>query len=375
MGLFDNIGNAVSEYANKNRKELDPQYMINALESQAKYLAEYEANLNKVRELGLSDAIVSQLSNGSAESAAKLDAIVRNGADKIGELNKVFEKVEEGKQSFATTVAEMQTNFSEEMDSLVANLQDSLDDMNLYHESKQNAIDTIQGYIDGLDSKLPSIQAKMAQITSSLSLSVASAVPSIAPPRSAYINVPAYATGTTDAPDMFLAGEEGPELIVGARGSTVFPAEETSRLLSAAAESTLINLDAPNINMQIVELAIPMERFIATLSNWKPISESITDIPDAVLSPLEERNRIITPSDSIPLNAPDNNMGSNHSLSGSGESEIVHVIKFEGGETIRVEGNANEEQILEIMVENMRPVLAGILQQEVFEEGDGSYGF
>ena len=42
---------------------------------------------------------------------------------------------------------------------------------------------------------------------------------------------PRFAQGTTFAPDVFIAGEEGPELIVGARGSTVFTADETRRIL------------------------------------------------------------------------------------------------------------------------------------------------
>ena len=35
--------------------------------------------------------------------------------------------------------------------------------------------------------------------------------------------VPGHAGGTTDAEDIFVAGENGPELIVGKQGSTVFP--------------------------------------------------------------------------------------------------------------------------------------------------------
>ena len=45
--------------------------------------------------------------------------------------------------------------------------------------------------------------------------------------------VEAYANGTTDSTDFFIAGENGPELIVGEQGSTVFPAEETNRLINA----------------------------------------------------------------------------------------------------------------------------------------------
>lgn len=45
--------------------------------------------------------------------------------------------------------------------------------------------------------------------------------------------VPGHAGGTTDAEDIFVAGENGPELIVGKQGSTVFPTEETDRIIDA----------------------------------------------------------------------------------------------------------------------------------------------
>ena len=43
--------------------------------------------------------------------------------------------------------------------------------------------------------------------------------------------VPEHADGTTYAEDVFIAGEEGPELILGRKGSTVFPSSETNRLM------------------------------------------------------------------------------------------------------------------------------------------------
>ena len=50
------------------------------------------------------------------------------------------------------------------------------------------------------------------------------------------LSVQANAYGTTDADNIFLAGEYGPELVVGARGSTVFPTGETQRIIDAVSE-------------------------------------------------------------------------------------------------------------------------------------------
>lgn len=46
--------------------------------------------------------------------------------------------------------------------------------------------------------------------------------------------IPMLAKGTLDAPNMFIAGERGPELVAGAGGSTVYPHSETEKLLSVA---------------------------------------------------------------------------------------------------------------------------------------------
>lgn len=46
--------------------------------------------------------------------------------------------------------------------------------------------------------------------------------------------VAGHANGTLSAQeDVYIAGEEGPELIIGARGSEVFPTQETERILAA----------------------------------------------------------------------------------------------------------------------------------------------
>lgn len=51
--------------------------------------------------------------------------------------------------------------------------------------------------------------------------------------------MPGYASGTTNALDTYIAGEEGPELILGGGGSTVFPTSETDRIISAFENSSL----------------------------------------------------------------------------------------------------------------------------------------
>lgn len=128
----------------------------------------------------------------------------------------------------------------------------------------------------------------------------------------------AYANGTTNSDDYFIAGENGPELIVGEQGSTVFPTSETDRLISA------LNTEEKPLQVQ-------------------------------------------------------SHLGTSGGDSGAGIGEQVKRIFLEiaGSGAIEVGGNggADKESILEIVTDHIKPILLNILEQEIYEEGDYSYEF
>lgn len=128
--------------------------------------------------------------------------------------------------------------------------------------------------------------------------------------------IPMFAKGTRNSPDTFIAGEEGPELITGKKGSQVFPANDTDRIISA--------LDKSN----------------------QPISVDTTPFMD---NRIEANTEGVTNEKSININ-----------LNGSGS------IKASG---------MNKDQVLEILIEYIKPILIDILSTEVFEEGVLSYDF
>jgi hypothetical protein len=305
IGLFNDMSTAVSEYAEKNAEALDPAKMIAALESQALYIEQHREMLAQAFDLGLDETIIAQLSNGSVESAATLAAIVNAGEEKIGELNAAFAKVEDGRDLFASTVAEMQTNFSDEMDALVSTLEEALGDMDLYAESKNNAVSTIQGYIDGVESMLPAVRNKMSELFDAINIA--------APSSELLIGIPGFAGGTDNAPNMFVAGERGPELIVGAGGSTVYTADETSRIL---ANPRGIDTDGAGV----------------------------TGSADARAG-----------------------------YSSGGEKRITLDITGHG--EIEITGGADAETVWEFVAPKLKDEFINILRDDVFEEGDLSYGF
>ena len=121
-----------------------------------------------------------------------------------------------------------------------------------------------------------------------------------------------YATGTLDAePGLALVGEEGPELVNFGGGEVVYTAAETSNILSRGNENK-----------------------------------------EFYVSPPEETG------------------------SGDDSGDKTITLRIEGAGEMKVSGGgANKEDIVNVLVENMRGVLMDILRQEIMEEGEMSYEF
>lgn len=125
--------------------------MIDSLQSQIDYMSSYTSNLQAAKDMGLSDALIEELSDGSAQSAAYLEAIVADGGASIEELNAKFAEVETGKQAFVDTVAEALPGFTETIDAITTTLNDAVDDWNQNEAAQAAGADTIAGLKTGLD--------------------------------------------------------------------------------------------------------------------------------------------------------------------------------------------------------------------------------
>lgn len=216
MGLFEQMSVEV---------ETSVAGMISSLESQAAYMASYSENLRAAAEMGLSEGLIAQLSDGSTESAAYLQEIVTNGQGKIDELNAAFAKVQEGKEEFSSTVAEMQTNLQSTMDEAAGTVNAAVQEMDMYRESAQSARSTMQGFIDGANGMSESVQAAYRSVALGAMAALQGAM-------GAGLSVSrGYATGTTDAePGFAMVGENGPELVFFGGGEQVVNATETAAL-------------------------------------------------------------------------------------------------------------------------------------------------
>lgn len=257
IGLFDTM---------KTSSELSISDMEKAMQSQTDYLNLYSENLKKAAEYGLDDGLIKSLSDGSEESAGYINAIIQN-IEKLGgstegmpaaaskfvsEFNSKFEETEKAKDTFADNVAKMETDFDEKMGEIETRMSKTVQNMEMTDEARKAAQDTIKAYCDAIRSmtgEAGSAAEAVANAAASHLKTAPTTTPTTTTPTTTTptaTTVTGHANGTLSAQeDVYIAGEEGPELIIGARGSEVFPTQETERIL-AAVNSTENATNAPD---------------------------------------------------------------------------------------------------------------------------------
>lgn len=240
IGLFDTM---------KTSSELSISDMEKAMQSQTDYLNLYSENLKKAAEYGLDDGLIKSLSDGSEESAGYINAIIQN-IEKLGgstegmpaaaskfvtEFNSKFEETKKAKDTFADNVAKMETDFDEKMGEIETRMSKTVQNMEMTDEARKAAQDTIKAYCDAIRSmtgEAGSAAEAVANAAASHLKTEPTTTPTTTTPTAT--TVTGHANGTLSAQeDVYIAGEEGPELIIGARGSEVFPTQETERILAA----------------------------------------------------------------------------------------------------------------------------------------------
>lgn len=330
-----------------------------ALDSQLAYWESYSANVETLKntsaeDLGVTqenyEALMAYAQSGSEEAAglaaSMAEAINSGNTEAVAALAETVGQVQAAKETAAAAVADWQTDFTAQMNAIEQEMQDTINGMDLSEEASAAASSTINSYANQIRAGKTGAVSAAREVASAVTSALSSANATI------HVNVTssgsvtghangttnaesvflageqgpelvarpaaAYANGTTDSTDYFIAGENGPELIVGEQGSTVFPTQETDRLIAA----------------------------------------------------LNEKRQ--------PLQVFTNGGGSETSSGRETAQEQVKRILLEiaGSGAIEVSGNgADRETVLQIMWENLKPILMSIIQSEIYEEGDMSYEY
>lgn len=257
FGLFDEVGKGAD---GKSTAQMEAN-----LAAQEQYWERYNENMQAVLDKGLSAEIAQQLSDGSAESMASLAALANASTEEIANINESFAQVQASKETLASTIADMETQFSTGMDHLTQELTDTIAEMEQGSEAAAAAGTTMQAYVDKLGEYVGPAQSKAQAIADAVNSALASIQTDIE------INISANTNGLTGATKkanpgvakrrnaigtdyaaegVALVGEEGPELVYMHGGEKVLTAHETVDALSGSGGGNVVSLNfAPVYNV------------------------------------------------------------------------------------------------------------------------------
>lgn len=202
-GQFDLFEMAATEVS------LSTDQMIEAMMSQVDYMSTYSENLRLAAQYGITDGLVAALSDGSTQSAGYLQAIVAEidaaggaaseGGQKIVQgLNEAFDAQQKSLESYATSIADTNTQIDEKMSELVENTAQKVAELDMADDAQTSAANTITGFLAGIDANSGALLERMTKLgqeaIAAFNAGLEENSPSRATKRSAYYAV----TGFTD---------------------------------------------------------------------------------------------------------------------------------------------------------------------------------
>lgn len=225
--LWDDVDEAVATSADS----------INAsLESQASYWAAYNTNLESLASRtgdidGLSDVIAS-FADGSKDSVNAIAGMADATDAELQTMVDNWKSVQEQQKAAADSLAELSTDFSNQMSAIQESVVESVSGMDASAEASAAAQATLNSFISSASSQLPRVQSTF----NALGSAAASAL-------GVSINIPRYAAGTLNAePGIALVGEEGPEAVYLHGGERIMNARETQEMLSLSNDKDIIQV-------------------------------------------------------------------------------------------------------------------------------------
>lgn len=139
VGLFEELS---------MKSDYSAEKIIKNWQDQQAAFANYNENLQKAVDMGLDQALVQQLADGSVEHMQILDAIVNNTKVSVEEINSAFHGLSESKATVSETMGEIATDFNDEL-------------AKLEQAAKLSGINVVNGLIAGVESR----QEAFAQAT------------------------------------------------------------------------------------------------------------------------------------------------------------------------------------------------------------------
>lgn len=227
--------------------QMDAEATVSAFtvagDSQANFWNQYSENLSKLEtmsadSLGITEEnfqLLKELAlQTDQESISLFNNAMAQGDEGMAQLANTLGKVDEAKTEASEKVGEIGSGLNKAMAEIKEQIEADVEKLDMSDDAKDAAASTMDGYIDGLfDSIDNATQAAQSVVDAVQSVFDNANLTYTASGISGSVKIEGNARGTTNSSDIFIAGEEGPELIVGKGGSTVFPFSETAKIVNA----------------------------------------------------------------------------------------------------------------------------------------------
>ena len=407
--LFDQASTKSSDYLNASVSNAQA-----ALDSQLNYWNTYTANIETLKatsadDLGITEenykALMSYVQDGSEQAAGLAASMVKSinsgNKDAVAKLADTLADVTAKQDAAAQATADWVTDYENQLDDFQKKMEGTVDSLNLSDEAGKAAKDTIAEYVQKLKDGKKDAVAAAKDVAASVALALQNgSTPSVT--TSTTTTVPGHAGGTTDAEDVFVAGENGPELIVGKQGSTVFPTEETDKIVDAlngmepasdtsnekkfdqflqALTGVTVDAPEPGPGESLFDSVLGKVADIVSGKNsdLEAINAAYTGLPGVSTVALPASNAPVA-AEAAPLNVqPNAQPAAQESTDATKEINKRVILEIVGNGSVVVSGGSgggmSEKAVLELLTNNIKPVLMGVIKDEIFEEGQLSYDY
>lgn len=220
IGLFEKM---------KTETDLSVGGMMEALDSQINYMNTYAENMKRASEMGIDEGLLKHLNDGSQESAGILAKMVTMTEEEVKEMNAKWEKVEEGKDTFSSAMAEYTGELEDEKNAMVDLAHKA--GMEISGTLTDELLNGVSGFHTALQQYFNELKTLRIETSNAIN-----GVQSVSRNSSNRTNSTyrAYAEGTASATaGLALVGEYGPELVYFRGGERVLTAEETRSALAS----------------------------------------------------------------------------------------------------------------------------------------------
>lgn len=157
---------------NAKNAQITLEGMQKSLESQLAFITEYQENLQKAREAGISDDILAQLADGSVESAMYLHAIAEAAAtgdvEGVKKLNDTWEEVNKGKEQFTDTLTQQKLKVDETYKGMVSTAEEAAKNLNVSEEIAASTGANVDAIVNTIGSKTQGIKAAVDGVIAEL---------------------------------------------------------------------------------------------------------------------------------------------------------------------------------------------------------------